>query len=448
MSIDDSAVSTPLHIPQRPTRRSWTLVVLSLALIITLALAILAIGGYLWLARERDTAWSWQNPFLAVESTHVRPDIAVIALAGERTGPLVQEALAAGEPHSAYAALVADTLTGDAERLGLLLPIAQAFESADALDMAALAYQQMHSLAALSTVLPDFARAQASLDAADGFVRVGKQSAVAPILAQADALVRASPLLAPVQRQQIAQRLSSLYREIDLPQEAENAARLARNPRQLPDSRIAAGPYLPDLQGVFTAPQQLLDVENQRRLAAAAFIEAWDASGGTNLERARTALAAALLAEDGVREVVYAAQLEASPNPAERAAILRSKIAWLTLKYAIARGDLGMSLVTEWTLAQDRIGAQLTRTYDDLAQAYTEGLAGLGPNASLDLAQIEILRDRLLHGRLGTYLDYPEQNLALGLQEAQEAAADRLPLLVIAEPWGDGLVFRLSEDFE
>ena len=424
MSIDDPAASTPLRIPQGPTRRNWTLIALSLALLVTLVIAVLAIGGYLWLARERNTTWSWQNPFLAVEATHVRPDIAVISLAGERTGPLVQEALAAGEPHSAYAALVADPVTGDAERLGLLLPIAQAFEAADALDRAALAYQQMHSLAALSAVLPDFARAQASLDAADGFIRIGKPNAAAPALAQADALVRASPLLAPVQRQQIAQRLSGLYRQIGLSQEAENAARLARNPRQLPDSRIALGPFLPELQGVFTAPQELLDAENQRRLAAAAFIEAWDASGGTNIERARAALATALLAEDGGREAVYAAQLQASPDPAERAAILRSKIAWLTLKYAIARGDLGMSLVTEWTLAQDRIGAQLTRTYDDLAQAYTEGLASLDSTASLDLAQVEILRDRLLRGRLGTYLDYPEQNLALALQQAQEAAAD------------------------
>jgi hypothetical protein len=108
---------------------------------------------------------------------------------------------------------------------------------------------------------------------------------------------------------------------------------------------------------------------------------------------------------------------------------------------------MGVGLVAEWILAQDRIAVQLTRAYDDLAQAYTEGLAGLGSDAAVDLAQVEILRDRLLRGRLGTYLDYPEQNLALALQGAEEAAASRLPLLVIAETWGDGQIFRLSEDF-
>lgn len=445
--MDDPAASATLSIPQRSTRRNWTLAGLVLALLAALIIAVLAIGGYLWLSRQREAAWTWQNPFLAVDSTYIRPDIAVIRLAGERTGPLVQEALAAGEPDSAYAALVADTLLSDAERLGLLLPIAQAFEAASALDMAALAYQQMHALAALSVALPDNARAQASLDAAEGYIRIGKPDAAEPILAQADALARASPLLAPVQRQQIAQRLASLYQGIGLEQQAADATRLARDPGQLPDSRIAAGPYLPDLQGEFIAPEQMIAAENQRRQAAAAFIEAWDASGGTDVERARTTLAAALVAEDGVREAVYATQLQASPDPTERAAILQSKIAWLATKYAIARGDLGLSLVTEWTLAQDRIGAQLTRTYEDLAQAYTEGLAGLSSNAAVDLAQVEILRDQLLHGRLGTYLDYPEQNLALSLQQAQEAAADRLPLVVISEPWGDGLVYRLSEDF-
>lgn len=446
--MDDPVASTALRIPQSSARRNWTLIVLSLALLAALVIALLAIGGYVWLSSQRDARWTWQNPFLSTDSTRVRPDIAVISLTGERTGPLVQEALTAGEPHSAYAALVADTLLADAERLGLLLPIAQAFEAADALDMAALTYQQMQSLAALSVLLPDFARAQATLDAAEGFVRIGKQDAALPILAQGEALARASSLLAPVQRQQIAQRLAGIYREIGLQQEAEDAARLARDPRQLPDSRISAGPYLPTLQGEFVAPQQLIDAENQRRLAAAAFIEAWDASSGTNLERARTTLAAALLAEDGVREAVYATQLQASPEPAERAATLQSKIDWLATKYAIARGDMGVGLVAEWTLAQDRIATQLTRAYDDLAQAYSEGLAGLSSNAAVDLAQVEILRDRLLRGRLGTYLDYPEQNLALALQGAQEATANRLPLLVIAETWGDGQIFRLSEDFK
>lgn len=446
--MDDPGASTAVRIPQRSVRRNWTLIALFLAVLAALVIALLAIGGYVWLSSQRDARWTWQNPFLSTDSARVRPDIAVISLAGERTGPLVQEALAAGEPDSAYAVLVADPLLDDAERLGLLLPIARAFAAADALDMAALIYQQMQSLAALSALLPDFARAQASLDAAEGFVRIGKQDAASPILAQAEALARASPLLAPVQRQQIAQRLAAIYREMGLQQAAEDAARLARDPRQLPDARIAPGPYLPALQGEFIAPQQLIDAENQRRLAAAAFIEAWDASGGTDMERARATLAAALLAEDGVREAVYATQLQASPEPAERAATLRSKIDWLATKYAIARGDMGVGLVAEWTLAQDRIAVQLTRAYDDLAQAYTEGLAGLDSNAAVDLAQVEILRDRVLRGRLGTYLDYPEQSLALALQGAQEAAANRLPLLVIAESWGDGLIFRLSEDFE
>jgi hypothetical protein len=329
MSTDDPVASGTLRIPQSSARRNWTLIALSLALLAALAIALLAIGGYAWLSGQRDVRWTWQNPFLSTVSARVRPDIAVISLTGERTGPLVQEALAAGEPHRAYAALVADTLLDDAERLGLLLPVAQAFAAADALDMAGLTYQQMQSLAALSVLLPDFARAQASLDAAEGFIRIGKQDAARPILDQAEALARASPLLAPVQRQQIAQRLAGLYREMGLQQEADDAARLARDPRLLPDARIAAGPYLPALKGEFVAPQQLIDAENQRRLAAAAFIEAWDASGGTDVERARTALAAALLAEDGVREAVYATQLQASPESTERAAILQSKIDWL-----------------------------------------------------------------------------------------------------------------------
>jgi hypothetical protein len=383
-----------------------------------------------------------------VDATRVRPDIAVIPLTGDRPAPTVQEALAAGEPDSAYAVLVNNTQLTDAERVGQLLPVAQALEAANATDLAALGYQQLHSLAALSVTLSDYERARASVDAAEGFVRIGKTEAARPSLAQAEALARYSDLLAPVQRQEITQRLVQIYQQAGMQRETAEAARVLRQPQSLPDARRAAASLLGDLQGEFIPPQQLVDAESARMQQAVAFIEAWDASEGANVEAARSALAGALLQEDGLREAVFAAALQASPALPDQAAVLQAKVDWLTTKLMIASGAMGFSLAPEWELAHGQIVAALKLTQEQLFANYEQQIAQLPSSDEVNLARVEALRQQLLLGRLGLYPDYLEDNLAAKLRAAQETIADRTTLLVVEEPWGRGRVFRLSEVFE
>lgn len=433
----------------RPRRqRNWLLIALVAALIVTLVVGAAAIAGYFLLSRPRGDQWTWQSPTQAVDVTRVRPDIAVISLTGDPPAPTVQEALAAGEPDSAYATLVFSTQLTDAERVGQVFPVARAFEAANAPDLAALGYQQLHSLAALSVTLSDYERARASLDAAEGFVRLGKKAAARPSLAQAEALALYSPLLAPVQRQEITQRLVRIYQQAGLPRESAEAVRALRQPQGLPDARQAVDSFLRGLQGQFSMPPQVIAAEQERKRQAIAFIQAWDDSGGSAIETARTALAGALLQEDGLREATFAAAMGASLPLPDQAAVLQSKIDWLTTKWMIAGGAMGFNLVPEWQLAEPQVAAALKLAYEQLFDNYEQQIVQLSAADAVNLARVEVLRQQLLAGRLGLYPDYLEDNLAGKLRAAQEAAADRLPLLVIDEPWGRGRVFRLSEAFQ
>ncbi|MCS6844136.1 MAG: hypothetical protein NZ528_07425 [Caldilineales bacterium] len=443
-----SSPATPSH--GRAARRGANRLLIGLvaALVVTLLVGLLAIAAYLRLTRGRTDVWTWQDPLLAVDITRVRSDIGVIPLVGDSATASVQEALAAGEPDSAYALLVYDTRLSDGERMGQLLPVARAFEQVQAADLAALSYQQMHSLAALSPTLSDYERARGSLDAAAGFLGLGKPRAARPILAQAEVLARYSPTLAPVQRQEILQRLGPLYSEAGMAREAQEVAMALRGPLALPDSRLAPGPFLPAFQGQFTPPAEVQAAELNRRRAAVAYITAWDATGGRDVQAARAALAAALQAEDAARQAAFPASLQAAASLPDRAAVLQDRIHWLTLKLRVAAGALGFTLLPQWQVAVDGIAAELVQTYDQLWDNYDQQAAQLPDADQVNLARVEILRRALLLARLGLYPTPSQDNLALRLAEAQAAAADLLPLFVVEEPWGDGRIFRLSEALE
>ena len=192
--------------------------------------------------------WSWQDPLLGIDSSRIRPDIAVIALLDQPTSALAQQAFAAREPDTAYAVLVHSSSMSDVERSGNLQLLGSDFESTGAFDLAALAYQQMNDLAALSPTMPDTMRAQSSLDAAEGFIRLERVDTAEPILRQAETLARYSPLMAPVQRQEVAVRLRDIYRQLGKEDQAQALDQLIREPSGLANRSLSARsvhPWLP-----------------------------------------------------------------------------------------------------------------------------------------------------------------------------------------------------------
>jgi hypothetical protein len=430
---------------KRPT---WLLIALIVVLIATLVVGVAALAGYFFLRNENNGAWSWQDPLTAVDTSRIRPDIAVIALLDQPAGVVAQQAFEAHEDDTAYAALAHSSTMSDIERSGALLLLGGEYEATGAFDLASLAYQQMADLAALSPVMPDTMRAQSSLDAAEGFIRLDRADSAGPLLRQAEALARYSPLLAPIQRQETARRLRDIYRSLGDEDQAQALDQLVREPRGLPTDRYLRGPFISGFQGTFVFPLQLQQAVDERRLQAIAFINSWDSADPATIEQARSRLAGALLVEDDLRSDSLRASFEAAQTLPDEAAVAQEYVNWLALKQLIADDALGYALVPEWQQEQISIREELKGAYDTLLGLYREQAAELADPNDMAAARVEILKLHNLWGRLGLYPGYDEQGLAEALRQAQEQAMQVLPLLVLDEPWGDGIVFRLSEALE
>ena len=430
---------------KRPT---WLLVALIAVLVLTLVIGVAAIGGYVMLQNQRAGQWSWQDPLLGIDSSRIRPDIAVIALLDQPTSALAQQAFAAREPDTAYAVLVHSSSMSDVERSGNLQLLGSDFESTGAFDLAALAYQQMNDLAALSPTMPDTMRAQSSLDAAEGFIRLERVDTAEPILRQAETLARYSPLMAPVQRQEVAVRLRDIYRRLGKEDEAQALDQLIREPAGLPTDRYLRGPFIPGFQGLYVLPPQLQEAVDERHRQAIEFVGAWDTADPAAIEQSRSRLAGALLVEDGVRREILQPSLRSAVTLPEQAAVAQEQVNWLALKSLIAEDGLGYVLVPEWQKEKNSIREDLGKAYDTLLDLYRDQAAALSDPNDMAAARVEILRLQNLWGRLGLYPDYDQNGLAQALRQAQEQAMDVLPLLIQDEPWGNGIVFRLTEAFE
>jgi len=442
-------LAAPSARPSRLNNKRKGLVVLLVALLVlTLTLGLAAIGGYFFLRNNRSAQWTWQDPLTAIDSARVRPDLAVIALLDQPAGTLVQQAVLAGEPDTAYAVMVHNSRSSDAERSGSAQLVGKAFEDVPAPDLAALSYQQMLDIAALSPTMADPMRAQVSLDAARGFIRLGIPDAAQPALQQAEVLARYSPLLAPVQRQDVARQLQAIYRELGQPEQAVTLDQLVREPRGVPTSKFVRGPFLPQFVSPVETPEELRQASDARRRQVFEFLTAWDSGDPRRVEAARSQLAGALLVEDRVRRELLPARDRLAVELSEKAALAMEQAHWHALKHMLASGAVGYNILPEWSQARVQIARDMRDAYDLLFGLYRDQAAQLLNPDDARAARVEILRQQNLLGRLGLYPGYDGVALGFALEQAQRDASDILPLLVQRQRWGVGEVFRIVETFD
>jgi hypothetical protein len=306
----------------------------------------------------------------------------------------------------------------------------------------------MLDIAALSPTMADLMRAQVSLDAARGFVRLGLVDAAAPAMQQAETLARYSPLLAPVQRQDVARQLQALYSDLGQPQLAATLDQLVREPRGIPTGKFVRGPFLPQFATPVVMPEDMQRAVEERQRQVYAFLAAWDTGDQGQIEAARSRLAGALLVEDQLRRDLMPARDRSAVELPQKAAVALDHVQWLALKSTIASGALGYGVVPEWEQGREQIAADLRSAYDTLFALYRDQAGELLNADDARAARVEILRQQNLLGRLGLYPGYDAAALGLALEQAQRDASDILPLLVAREAWGSGDVFRIVETFD
>jgi hypothetical protein len=159
------------------------------------------------------------------------------------------------------------------------------------------------------------------------------------------------------------------------------------------------------------------------------------------------ALAEALQAEDAAKLTLYEQELESTSQLSRRINVHWHVIRWLLLKYKIASGGFGVSIVPDWEAQLPDIQSALSKGYEDLRFDYEDLVTGLPDATLMGPGSYKVRRLVTLDGRLGQYPNYPEQHMAdkIGEAVASLMAAgflDELYVDAIAEK--QGLHFFLS----
>ncbi len=395
----------------------YKLLILSLSgFIALLVTGIVSLIAYFQLARQERVIHGWRNPLELIVAARIRPDLALLPLAGVSSEEAVREALAAGEPDTAFAIVVYATDLDGATRGGLFKLVGERFVQASRPNDASLCFQLAHDLAALSPDLADVARFDLSLAAARGRLAVGDDMGLALSLEQAETLIRYSALMQPVQRLRASEQLVRLVAEV---RGERAAAQLKASLSEDVNLRPLQG-LAPFMLLAFAAPLPLhpeleqIRLERQRR--ALALIDQWIALEGGDVGPEQLDLAEFLRREELARLAWYTELAQAGLNPDQRVTLLSEQIAWLLIQLQAARGDFGISLVPEWEGRQTEIWEALVKNQADLFALFHQQAAQLADQRDIDQAELELIRLELINWRLGRYpgLDPDERDAALG----------------------------------
>jgi hypothetical protein len=250
----------------------------------------------------------------------------------------------------------------------------------------------------------------------------------------------ASPYLQVAHRQELLTMLVDAYREVGdegrAQASADKLAELAEEPHMSPLRAPGEVPELAVSEEPVSSPE-VAALEAARRDAAGAIVQALLEGEQPTPEQVSN-LGQALLAEDAAKLALYRQTLEGTSQPGKRINIHWHLIRWLTLKYQVAAGGLGVSAVPEWESQAADIQSDLSKAYEDLFFDYEDLVTAL-PDASLmGPGSYQVRREVMLAGQLGQYPNYPAQQMADKLRDAVDSlaatgSADRLYVDVVIE---------------
>jgi hypothetical protein len=385
---------------------------------IFLSFGIALLSGVFFLrGSDVPDAFAWRPPLESVDNRALAPGTVLLPLTGMSGGDSLSAALDQAHLENAFAIAAYDPILFDSTRVGALLQVGTRYAAAKDARKAVLTFQAAAQMATLSPALADYARLETYLQAGAGLRSVGANDAARWVTDQAYLVAQHAPTL---QREQRARRLEQTANAYA----ALGAATLSAQARAKSVEASTAGatapitgtraPYIPATGRLPISAE--LDAAKARRVAAARALQddlienppksAKDWSSDLIAE-----LSDALSAEDETRRTYYAKQLAQTKDIAVQLALWRDQIVWLALKYRVARGAFGASLVADWEQARaailDAEGAALDEFFR-LAEAQVAGM----PRASDAVpAQEDLIRQALIAARWGWYVGPAEQDL-------------------------------------
>jgi tetratricopeptide (TPR) repeat protein len=407
--------------------------ILLAAVVVLLLVAVVSVAIYFFLQQPRAIATGWQDPIAAIVPGEIAPGLALYPVYGASDLDTIDEAIAIGDLETAYATLVFSLDLSDAQRIGRLLLMGKRFAETERPERANLAYQQIYDVAVLSPRLSDPARADALLAAGKGWAALGMDAEALNAYDEVYAVAVASPYLQVAHRQELLAMLEEAYRNLGdegrAQASAEKLAELAKEPYVRPPAPPAELPELAVGEEPVSSPE-VGALEGARREAAGVIVQMMLAGTQPAPEQVND-LAQALLAEDAAKLALYRQTLEGTSQSGRRINVHWHLIRWLMLKYQVAAGGLGLSIVPEWESQAADIQSDLSKAYEALYFDYEDLVTAL-PDASLmGPGSYQVRRQVALAGQLGQYPNYPALQMADKLRDAVDSvvatgSADRM----------------------
>jgi hypothetical protein len=406
--------------------RKWLFFILVSGFLIFVLAGIVAFGAYFFTSRREVSLSAWSDPIARGETENVKPALALLPLAEVPSSEAFSQALEAGEIESAYAILVFSLDLSERERVGSFLLLARHYAEAGNATKAKLCYRQAGAIATLSPVLSDFTRADAYLQVGRGLASLKEQGEAKLNYDQAYTIALYSPYLKKAHQKSVLDKLVSAYKAIGESQKAEQALNqsvaldLEASDSTEPEPADQDRKFLLGRPNEPILTQEVAEAEAARRKAAHNLSDYLLSTLKQPPDNLTANLAQALQTEDEARQSFYNAEPAEPPMLLEKVAVTWHKVRWLTIKYQMALGSYGLSLMPEWEAQAAEIQSELSKAYEDLYALHSEQVIELPEAGTIDRAWVEVLRQEIEVGRLGLYPNYPEEQLTAKLKEATE----------------------------
>ena len=406
--------------------RKWLFFLLVSSFLIFVLAGIVAFGAYFFTARREVSLSAWSDPIAHVETENVKPALALLPLTGVPSSKAFSQALEADELESAYATLVFSLDLSERERVGSSLLLARHYAEGKNATKAKLCYRQANAIATLSPVLSDVTRADAYLQVGHGLASLREQGEAELNYDQAYTIALYSPYLKKAHQKSILDKLVSAYEAIGERQRAEQALNqsaaldLEASDSTEPEPTDKDREFLLGRPNEPTLAQEVADAEAARREAAHNLSDYLLSTLKQPPDNLTANLAQALRTEDEARLSFYNTEPAEPPMLLEKVAVAWHKVRWLTIKYQVASGGYGFSLVPAWEAQVAEIQSELSKAYEDLYALHGEQVIALPEADAIDRAWVEVLRQEIEVGRIGLYPNYPEEQLTAKLKEATE----------------------------
>jgi len=401
---------------------------LSIAMVIMLLMGAASIGAYLVLSRDIDRWPAGLEGSMQewVPATAIDDSLALLILAGWTEQSAIDLSMAEGELDTALSLLAHSATLSDRERAGILLRLGVAYRDVGREDVASNLYNKVGHISMLSPMLSTLTRIELLTEAGAGLLRLGENDRAIHLLDQGALLVLASRDLRPAQRRQSAASLLELYGRAGASQ-SEVAKKLDALPEP-PGDRVPASQLATPLEAAVIAVDAASESErvgntaDELRLAIEEWLRYREEHRGERSPALISSIEEALLEYDvSIRDFLQGD----SGSEIEQMGL---RVFWLARKAQIAKGQLGISLVSQWEEQLSQIQMELAsarRAYYDLRQSAL--LAG--PSQDWERAdwEVSLACAEVLAGELGLFTDHDNVQAAIALQAALERRNEMLP---------------------